>query len=647
MRRAALSAAAALFVGLLPVGLLPVWAHAVAGPAAAAGVQTVTLQQAVTPGATLAKFSAAPGLFRLRVRGGHGEQVGLAAGSLQSAPATLNGYWQTLGLLVSAADSVALTAVSALPAGTRIDVAPAAASGNLSTSGPSVTTASGKQILVDNTALVFKGYSYGPQWIGDQFLSPTATWADPPTCQKDAVLMAAAGVTAVRIAYDENEAALHDQYIQCLNSFAANGIGVVWLINGTGGVEASVNNAGGAAWLAAYQQRVSAAISALGAHPATLLWIIGNEISDHNGSASEIADSYYWYGCAAGAGCGATRVGAVDGLLAAAQAADPKHLSGVTIDDAPGRLSTANLPHLQFWGLNHYFPAAGAGTWFTDINVDARPKLLTEFGTDRYRCPRGKAFVPNKDNPNAGISVSCATVAGNPGASAGEDQQPQADWDGGDWDVIQANLAPSSGAGSVVGGVAFMFSDLWSFSLGVFWPGSPVNHDVAGEYGSGFTANNFPDGMFNSEWQGVSVAQLPGATETRMTTLAFDAMARRWAVTAPPTLSNLQFTVTGLLNAQVSWTTSEPATTEVQFAYCDTPHNGQDIVSDDGIYHYPNPINGAPNPALTTSHSVQVGISLGEPVRVAVRSFTGDGRSVTAAPFDVGWTTTSTSTCLH
>jgi hypothetical protein len=362
---------------------------------------------------------------------------------------------------------------------------------------------------------------------------------------------------------------------------------------------------------------VATAVADVGSHPATAFFTIGNEIERSN-------DGRLWLGDKAS---GAPAM--LETLIAAGKAADGgRHLFGTTICcPIPGWLTNANVPSLDFWGLNAYGqPHGDAANFFAQINAaDPRPKIITETGVDRYHC------IPGLVQTN-GIVVTCKTSYQWPAGHSGENQTEQRDWDLTVWDNIATTLSsPTRPSGALFGVTFFMWSDLWWFSLGFLLPSSSAVHETIGS--SPWSA---PDGIINIEFHGVSSAQPPGATEPRMTSTAFDGLAGRWATVAPPVVSGVSAHANPLAGTvTVSWTTSEPATSEVQAGVnAEENRDGGDMRSDSTILR-----QVAYSGAFTTSHSVTFLAPTADPgacEKVALRSFTSDGRSATWPTLIVG-----------
>jgi uncharacterized Zn-binding protein involved in type VI secretion len=522
------------------------------------------------------------------------------AGSTLSTPALLDGSWQALGISVPAHTgpiAISVDTVSAWQRGDELlldDVGQEAAPP--STSG---TIAGTRVITVNGRPQVIQGYTYWVTSIGDQW--PATTWARPATCQNDARLLAGMGVNTLRVMYEDH--AVPELYRQCLDAFWAQHIGVVWIIDGPAQVEVSID---GDAWRTLYEQKLASAVAQVGGHPATYMWLIGNEIERGDNPSSPLYKA--WFGQRGGI------VGYLDHFATFIRALDPGRLVGTALSGGGWMhwLSDANVPSLQVWGLNHYVHGENAAWYDWLSSSDPRPKFFTEFGVDRFRCAPGTVQAAIS---GGSLVESCRT------AGSGEDQIAQARWAGEAWDAIAANLAtPDHPQGALSGGLFFGWSDQWWFSLGAATPMAPMVHDVAG-----VTPWAAFDGVLNTEWLGVSFAQPPTATTLRGTALAADELASRWSSAPLPRLTGVTVKRGMLCAATLRWTTSEPATSEVQRAL-DIAQTSDEMTQDSAIYQ---PLAYDPEPVR--DHAVKIRVPASG-ARYVARSFTVDGRSATAAP---------------
>jgi hypothetical protein len=252
--------------------------------------------------------------------------------------------------------------------------------------------------------------------------------------------------------------------------------------------------------------------------------------------------------------------------------------------------------------------------------------MLTEWGVDRYKCV--PSALTYNGQPGT-FTTTCATFYPSREASSREDQESQRTWVASQWDDMAPQVATSANPqGAVAGGTLFMFADPWSKCELC----SGAVHDVTGRVRGPIAS---PDGVENIEWFGVAHAHLRGQSEPRVTSLAFDALAARWAATAPPTLTGADVVqAPPCTSARVVWTTSEPASSEVQLAaFGEVFSDAGDMTADNSIFR-----RVAYDAALTTSHDVTITVTPGQSDRAVsawkavARSFTPDGRSATSAP---------------
>ncbi len=553
----------------------------------------------------------------------------LTANGASSSPLQLDSVWQRVGLSIT----------QPTPGPLRIDVLPtgawrggdsiSVANLRLAPSTPSVTTVQSGTRIIDVNGQPFnaKGFVYWPAPIGEDLV--VQSWADPTQCQQDARLLGGAGATLLRIPMEYATPILLSNYIACLDSFAANGIGVLWAINAPYGqekpvstgqptlqqtVDAPVNST---ALFPLYEQWIQQVVNDFGSHPATYFYHVNNEADGSVDGTCSTRD--LWLGHQSPT----PQVGLADQLLAYTKSLDPNHLVTTVIggcsdqvnSGTPQGLATFDLPHLDFWGINDY----GVGSYqpqsfYDNLKLDPRPVIFTEFGEDRYSC-------------RAPSLVGFVCQSGYPYYS-GEDQVSQGNWDTKAWNAIASNLATSSNPqGAVDGGLDFMYSDLWWYGL-PFVGFVTVEHDTIGS-----TPWPSDDGVQNFKWWGVSAALLPGATQQRGTSLGFDAFADQWSTPAP-TISNVQVAVsrdatTGTCTATVSWTTSAPTIGQLLAGVdLEIGNDGGDMVFDNTLFQ-----DAGDDTVASTTHSFSVGnITDQESYKFQPRSFTSTGASRTVAP---------------
>jgi hypothetical protein len=517
--------------------------------------------------------------------------------------------------LLLAAASAVLAVTVAEPLG-GVGTRPAHAAGSTSS-----VVAGTKRVQVNGADFTGKGYMYWPAEIGMEI--PYSTWAEPQQCEYDAQLLQGAGVTLLRISWEDNAPALLTQYRQCMDSFWNHGIGIVWVIQpqGISGAVGEQEEANApATFVARFKPWIQQAVTALKDHPATYMWTIGNELDGSINGQCQYA--HVWLGTAGGA------LGVAEPLFAYLKSLDSTHLVGTTIGHcADDSLGTMNVPSLDFWGVNEYGythdPGTGSANWFTRLSTtgtgtyDSRPVLLTEFGTDRFTCIGG----------GFGHGIICDT------ATSGEDPVMQRSWDVQAWQNVAANLSSASNPqGPVFGGTLFMFSDLWWYSFAGFNPVSPESHDV---YGSTVSPIGGPDGVENFEWWGVSGAV--GSPRRRPTTLTFDGLAAQWSSNPQPTISNLSVAFTqqvssAVCGATVSFTTAVAGDTEILVAVDGRVFSGGGIyIAQDNTTFGPAGSDGTQETTHTAKNVVWNFVP-GVSYEFSIRSTTAAGMSATNIP---------------
>ena len=579
-------------------------------------------------------------MLRGQLRGTADRLLGVSIGETSSAPVFLDGSWQRFGVTIQGTGqpmTVSLIPQNEWAVGDELAISNVV----LAAAGPRQTTVvpGTRVIQADGQDLVVKGYNYNIGTIGSPPLADD--WPnDPARCQKDAVLMAGAGVTVIRIFIKNPQHSTPVQQDQCLAAFSANGIGVVWVLTFPSPAnqdpcqnqENTCTAQQQQAYIDAYWTIISQAVSRFSQNPATLFWTIGNE-QELNSTRT---GTDLWFG------------GILNTLAGRLRQEDSLHLVGTTITprkygargnlpaegDCYYWLGNANVPNIQFWGLNFYpndpvfsnkMCGVPATNLFAHISAaDPRPKFFTEFGADRFRCNPGTTSTTS--------DIFCLKNA-TPSLDSKEAQTAQASWLTTTWDDVATRIATSSTPTKAVSGaIVFYWSDDWNSSAALILigpddtpcvNGSPLTHDTCWK-----THNaGGPDGRANPEWGGLTHAQLAGLAPPRVTTIGFDQFAIRWSSILPPTITAGVTIVpsANCFNATVQWTTSEAATTEVQLGpQVVVVEQGNRVFSDSTIYR-----RVAYQGAMSTFHSASVVINPGVRYQIVPRSTTADGRSVT------------------
>lgn len=551
----------------------------------------------------------------------HATVTDAAGDTAVSAPLHLAAWWQSFGVTLHVAPAAQGQAVhvTLAPAGTgtlgvgaHLDLAGISAA----SAPPSVTkrVAGTREITLNGAVFNPRGWLYWATPIGDTGLYSTVN--DPATCQADAQLLGADGATIVQIPFDNEVQNAAPSLTQCLDAFWAAGVGIAVLLDPPFAVY-SATDAGTIAW----EANVRLAAQLYASHPATELWLMGNEI-DLNGG-SDAPGCFFDIGtCAVGSGH------QFDTLAALLKSLDPNHLVGTKICCNYAVQTSSDVPQLDFWGVDAY-PATSFGTNFTfwKNNDPSRPTMITEFGNDRFFCA----------SPT--VNLNSTTVAICAANGSGEDQPDQNTANSGLWREIISNEATASNPqGSVIGGTTFMYSDLWWFD-GFDVCGGPNTHDSCATSGG---VNSYPDNWWAPEWIGATDAQLPQqAGDPRVTTQSFTALGQIWTGLTYPTVSGATVSNVTSCRATVSWTTAEAATSRADYGVVQmVAANGQ-LQSDNTTF--PSNVQDA---TFATSHQLTLtGLAPGTTYRVVARGFDSAGRTANALPLQFTTALTSPSGC--
>lgn len=558
-------------------------------------------------------------------KGTDGARLIATLGERSSAPVTLFSTWQAFG--VTARTGGGDLPLRVVPDGSW-EVGDSVLVDTLAVSAAvprQVTVEPGTRIIeVDGAPYTVTGTNYNASPIGS---TPQESWAlNPALCQSDAALLRGAGVNTVRIwGVHPTEAPLENR-IACLDAFAANGVGVLWLIRGPGR-QHDPTRVDPTAFQEAFWIDIQAYVEDYAWHPATLFWSISNEVEVNSSQAGQDV----WFGRQGGAR------GMLDVLAERLLQIDAHHLVGTAIADrcwttpAWEPMSGANVPHLQYWGVNLYpNPPEDLSTrtcdgqgFFDSLNTaDPRPKFVHEFGADRYHCLPDWAVRFNPTDPSSPVHV----LTCRPGS--GEDQAAMADWLARFWDTVSPHFATSSNPGGALsGGLQFKWSDDWWGVLAGLNPlQTTYTHEVSGVAFGG--SMGWIDGITSPEWIGMTYSPDRSVSTPRPTTTVLDALATRWRGPGPA-LSNV--TVTGFgscASARVTWTTAEPATSELNAGTREllTPDHKKYADSTRYLWY-------ESDPALVTDHEMWLyGLTPDVEHQIVPRSYTADGRHATAPP---------------
>lgn len=603
------------------------WAAAVTGDAqGGAGALVLTRQAGSVERTTAATASVlrGDGFVQGWLRGTPGRQAVLVAGPAKSATVTLDGTWQAVGVTVppggQAPLRIGVQSVGPWSPGDRLllDTVTVTASGPTTTS----VQAGSRLLLRNGVEFVAKGYNYVHTPIGHAYPGVVSWAVDPAICQRDARLLAGSGVNLIRVwlTYREDQA----NGLACLDAMHANGIGVLWYVTPINDDPTAFGNP--QLWTDEYWEHYKTFVQWFGTHPASMFWNVGNEVEISSVSPEGKA---LWFGNVNGS------PGILNELIRRTRVEVPHSLVGTSASSyiycGSTLMETVNVPQLQYWGINEY-PANpvlstrvchGQPMMQYLNSVDARPKIMTEFGVDRYNC----SPVLTRDNGTGGQRVySCSSQA-----HSGEDQAGQMAETTGVWDDVAPYLATAANpSGTFSGGLIFQWSDTWWGSLAFLEvTGTPETHDVIAD---GPRGEGGPDGLVSSEWLAVNHAQTPEEPSLRVTTATFDALSARWRSGTALQLSNVAVdTSQGCGAVVIRWSTAQPATSELQAGeHVIGADMFANILSDSTLFR-----RIVYDETLRTSHSITFLLPAGVTYSVVPRSFAADGRSATTTPIDV------------
>lgn len=364
-------------------------------------------------------------------------------------------------------------------------------------------TVNGRQILRDGQPFQIRGVCYQPTPIGEN-PSTSPPYGDYFTpgysalIARDLPLIRQLGANVVRI-YGWDTTASHTAFLDaCYNG----GVDPVFVLVNRW-IDPATNWSSTAA-VDAVRQQFLQIDAGLGAHPAVLGIILGNETNAQNGNGANAA---FW--------------SAINSVAASVKQRTPSRLVSMAITDAIPQIAARNsaMTALDFWCVQTY-RGTTLGTLFTEYAAaSSRPLVLTEFGIDAFNATAGQPY------PNNAEFVG-TTVAGL-------------------WKEIAANAA------SCAGGCVFEFGDEWWKS-----PGSPSAHDAGG-----VSLPGLPDGFGNEEWWGLYAVADNGSLPDTLTPRATVASLR--AAWAPPAAPETPASSVGAGGLSLSWPAVTGATSYV------------------------------------------------------------------------------------
>lgn len=534
----------------------------------------------------------------------------VAGARTESAPALLAPYWQRVGVTApaGAASGLLLSVVedgSGWAAGDGYEVR------LVSFEAAAITTAStsGRQMLVDGSPYTIKGYTYAAGPIGTTIGftgTNLASWhTSPAHCQSDADLMAKAGINTLRIHFLD----VYDtRALQCMDAFAANDVGLIWLVNGPAGLQFGDDN-----WVEAFWVTLSNVVEQVKDHPATLGYNIGNEIQRTDSDAQA-----EWFRN-------------LETLAARTKQLDPSHVTSTSITSGGQwtRVQPTTAPSLDMWGVNRYGSSTGyPSTVWSDIETrTTRPVWFSEFGIERYHCPL---------NPPAFLLQVALDYVACPIDLSYEDSATQVAWNSAAWEDIAANLSADDPTKVMAGATMFMWADWWAFAFGgINGFGTEFTHDLARRNEPG-GMNGFPERQMNAEWWGSTHALRPDMSGPRVTLPMYDAMAAAFRGSPGPSIDVPVVANIGSCAVTLSWTTDVPTTMRVDFGLEQFVAVGNALIQDNYVA---DQHRSSATFATTWTYRL-AGLRQGQAYRAYVRAYDASGRIASAAP--VRFTTAAT-----
>jgi hypothetical protein len=205
-------------------------------------------------------------------------------------------------------------------------------------------------------------------------------------------------------------------------------------------------------WGGAPAEVVVERVRAVRAHPALLMWAVGNEWN-YNGLYVGLSS--------------ADSVARLNEVTALIKAEDPDHPVATIYGELPDAALLAAMPGIDVWGINAY-----RGISFGDLFVrwqalSSMPMFLSEYGADAYN-----AALPGYDPDSQAQAVEALTRE------------------------LLANASSRVSSGVSLGGTLFEWADEW-------WKDQEGSLDAQDVGGIAPGGGPFPDQVFNEEWWGI------------------------------------------------------------------------------------------------------------------------------------------------
>lgn len=331
-------------------------------------------------------------------------------------------------------------------------------------------TASGRLILKDGQPFTIKGVCYNPTPIGgsgsqaphaDYFTSEySALWA------RDLDRIRDLGANVLRV-YGWAPTADHSAFLNACYNGGNRPLYVLanyWIDPSTNWTSTKAVNAVSSSYCNIEKR--------LGASPAVLGIIVGNEVNAQNGNGT---NPYFW--------------SAMNTVAGAIKRLNPNRLVSMAITDAVGQVGSYNgkMTSLDFWCMQIY-RGTTFGYFFSDYAaVSGKPLVISEYGFDSFDHANNQPYPDN--------AAYQATVLS------------------GLWNEIANHASVCSG------GCLFEYCDEWFRA-----PGGSDSTEDAGGWASG----SMPDGAYDEEYFGInSIA--PGSPNVLTPKAAYYSLQALWA----------------------------------------------------------------------------------------------------------------------
>lgn len=341
------------------------------------------------------------------------------------------------------------------------------------------TAVSGRRLLVDGSVYVVRGVNFSPTPAGAGPNTGYSLFTDTQSWTNDFKLIKAMGANTIRLqdATDATQGFLDAASASGLKVVMGYYVGQGWDIT-DGPTQTFIAG------------EVLDMVNAWKAHPAVLMWSVGNEVTFNNASAQGSPGTWYSF---------------LNTLAGQVKAADPDHPVTTAVAETTDVTNhNASVPNLDLWGVNLYRGPSFGNAFTTLSGATAKPVWFSEFGADAYNT-----------------------------LLLQEDQDSQADAIVAQWGEIEENLSGAVPGGILTGGAVFEWSDEWwkgavSGNFGQGGLGGYLVQDSTADWSNGAYTWDFTGGNnMQEEWWGI-VAISSTAAPAKRARGAYHALRRLW-----------------------------------------------------------------------------------------------------------------------